>query len=670
MKISFPIILIIVLMMPLTSAYTLQVIGGNPFSAAASSPRGSAFNPAGDILATITGSTGSANLTIWERSGDVYTLSAAVTNTTGFGQPEGVVWLSDSLVVVGHSAGNMLTAWDYDSTTNALSAQGPTSHSPGTALAVRDVQTHAGLVIASTDSAASSAYEFTGGILTKSFNYPTHTGCATGGAIAANDEGTVITHECSTNGKSIQIVENIASVLTTVFTGGAIGGQNPASAQFNPVYENFVAVDFENIPGTIDGSIFIVKKNGQADWSIVENETAIGLDPTGLVWTPDGNFLIVQDAGGNTESYSFNNVTGLLTSSNIFGDVYPSASSEARPSFSSDDTHLVTANATSPFFVGYTSNIPITPVPPAPPNFVISHQNGFPFLEWDASSGADYYVVFRDTESHCDTCNGGNPLPLYTAQFNASDNLEYLDTDVVPDTTYYYRVRAIRYSDFGGLWTGELNITTDENLPPTVPLYLTVTLPKHFQINLNWTAPESSGTSPIIHYNIYRQTNDTMTPILYATSETLYFEDTQLACDTLGYNYSVSAENIVGEGPATEWTGWAQPTCRSGTLFGGENGPDSGQIYGPQGRQALAEQMGISPDSVSFLWGFLLLILLTMLGFAIGTDAGYPIPGSILGAITGIILATVWQMFPLGAVIFVGGTAIAAAALIYARGSE
>lgn len=191
---------------------------------------------------------------------------------------------------------------------------------------------------------------------------------------------------------------------------------------------------------------------------------------------------------------------------------------------------------------------------------------------------------------------------------------------------------------------------------PTAPQNFTATAGA-FENNLNWAPPLSNGSAPLLGYNIYRQDSITMTPALLATINATSYKDEPLPCTGIGYNYSVTSFNSVGEGPATPWSGFIFPLCRTNTLFGG----DDAQIYGPGGKTGLADALGISPTAAGFFWGFLILLGITITGYIVGSLAGFGIGGSLIGACIGLGLTTLWEMIPWWATLFI----VAVSAAIY-----
>jgi hypothetical protein len=81
--------------------------------------------------------------------------------------------------------------------------------------------------------------------------------------------------------------------------------------------------------------------------------------------------------------------------------------------------------------------VAVTGVPSAPTNLTASAGNAQVTLNWNASSGATSYNVYRGTAS-----NAENATPIYTGV----TTLNKTDTTVTNGTTYFYKVKAVNAS--------------------------------------------------------------------------------------------------------------------------------------------------------------------------------------------------------------------------------
>ncbi|MEO6477602.1 autotransporter-associated beta strand repeat-containing protein [Luteolibacter sp.] len=166
--------------------------------------------------------------------------------------------------------------------------------------------------------------------------------------------------------------------------------------------------------------------------------------------------------------------------------------------------------------------------PDAPLSLLASPGEGRVPLRWTSSFGATSYNVKRATAS-------GGPYPtIVTSLANPS----YLDTNVTPNTTYYYVVSAV--NSFGeGPDSPQDNVTTPPlPLPPTG----VTALPGIAQATLFWAA--SSGATS---YNVKRSTTSGSGYGTVGTTTPPSFTDTGLT-NGLTYYYVVSAVSAAGEG--------------------------------------------------------------------------------------------------------------------------
>jgi parallel beta-helix repeat protein len=95
----------------------------------------------------------------------------------------------------------------------------------------------------------------------------------------------------------------------------------------------------------------------------------------------------------------------------------------------------------------------------------------------------------------------------------------------------------------------EFPLTSPHVVLPGVPENLSWT-PDDSTIALEWDPPTFDGNAGITHYIIYRGNDTDHMEMLAAVENVTSFRDTNLT-NGMTYHYSVSAVNLVGEGPAT-----------------------------------------------------------------------------------------------------------------------
>ena len=81
-----------------------------------------------------------------------------------------------------------------------------------------------------------------------------------------------------------------------------------------------------------------------------------------------------------------------------------------------------------------------------------------------------------------------------------ADQTLYLDTDLMPGTTYYYRM----LTDATPADSGDSTVVNAKTVEaaPTRPLNVTATADGETAIDISWAAPMSNGGNAIVHYRI------------------------------------------------------------------------------------------------------------------------------------------------------------------------
>ena len=131
-----------------------------------------------------------------------------------------------------------------------------------------------------------------------------------------------------------------------------------------------------------------------------------------------------------------------------------------------------------------------------------------------------------------------------------STTLSYIDSNVVAGMTYYYVVKAVN-----SVGTSSASNEASSSIPSTVPsapTNLAAALATG-KITLTWSAPASSGSSPLTGYVIYRGTSSALTgQVSIGTSTATSYVDAMILKGT--YYYTVKAVSSVGSSPASTST--------------------------------------------------------------------------------------------------------------------
>jgi parallel beta-helix repeat protein len=186
------------------------------------------------------------------------------------------------------------------------------------------------------------------------------------------------------------------------------------------------------------------------------------------------------------------------------------------------------------------SGIPKTN-PSAPRNPYTIAANGYINLYWDApgdNGGAAItnYRIYRGEFS------GGETFLAQVPQITF-----YIDSDVVSENTYYYKISAVNIAGEGPL-SEETNATF--YFVPTKPTDLTENKGDSY-VNLSWEEPSSDGGSPVTGYLVYRNRTSDGTIVIFEVGNFLFFNDST-AKNGVTYEYIISAKNAVGEGPQSQ----------------------------------------------------------------------------------------------------------------------
>lgn len=168
-------------------------------------------------------------------------------------------------------------------------------------------------------------------------------------------------------------------------------------------------------------------------------------------------------------------------------------------------------------------------------------------LAWtDNALNEDRYVVERDTSATFSTPTAVELGPNATS---------YAATGLSPETTYYFRVRAVAASDASD-WSAAASAATQPAPPPAVPTGLTATAASPTEIALSWTDAASDETSYVVQRDTSTSFSSPVSTRLAAGTTT--YRETGLTPST-GYVYRVRAERGTSVSP---WSATATATTQ------------------------------------------------------------------------------------------------------------
>ena len=205
-----------------------------------------------------------------------------------------------------------------------------------------------------------------------------------------------------------------------------------------------------------------------------------------------------------------------------------------------------------------------TGTPPGPPRALRATAVGSSAIElsWSAplSSGSSAIIGYR-IESSSTRTGGWSDLVANTGNTRTT----YLDTGLAPNTSHYYRVSAINSFATGAPSNIDGDITPLD--VPNAPGRLTAEARGISAIELGWTRPSSSGTSPVTGYRIEWSSTSTgrwRSLVANTRSTTTRHTDDGLSPGTTRY-YRVAAISAAG---TSDWSNVADATTDDLTVPG------------------------------------------------------------------------------------------------------
>jgi fibronectin type 3 domain-containing protein len=170
-------------------------------------------------------------------------------------------------------------------------------------------------------------------------------------------------------------------------------------------------------------------------------------------------------------------------------------------------------------------------------------------INWSATTGADYYNVYRSNSS------GG----VYTS-VGTNLTTSYTNTSLSAGATYYYKVSA--HSAYGESSQSSFESATTR---PAAPAGASAVALSDSSIQITW-----NGVSGANNYTVYRAVSSDSAYIATGSSSTTSYTDTGLSTNT-GYYYKISAHGDGGESAQSAYisttTQIAVPTGVSATVL-------------------------------------------------------------------------------------------------------
>ena len=178
-------------------------------------------------------------------------------------------------------------------------------------------------------------------------------------------------------------------------------------------------------------------------------------------------------------------------------------------------------------------------VPFPPTTFTATGGSGQVSLSW--ASGGTGGSAITNYQIHRGTTSGS--LSLLTT---IGTNTTYTDANVNGGTTYYYQIRAVNAIGTSNPSAERSATPAASGTPPTEPWNVQVS-PANVQVGLSWSAPNSTGTSSITNYKIYRGTTSGSLSLLATIGTNTTYSDRQGLTNGVTYYYQISAVSAAGE---------------------------------------------------------------------------------------------------------------------------
>ena len=271
----------------------------------------------------------------------------------------------------------------------------------------------------------------------------------------------------------------------TVYRGTVSGGETS--------YANGITTNSYQDTGATNGATYYYKvtatnSGGTSGFSNEAFATPVSppLAPTSLTAAP-GNARVTLNWNASAGATSYTVYRGTVSGGETSYASGITTNSHQDTGVTNGTTYYYKVTATnSGGTSGFSNEAFATPVspPPAPTNLTATPGNAIVTLNWNISSGATSYTVYRGTAS------GGE-----TSYASGITTNSYQDTGVTNGTTYYYKVTATNIGGTSGFSNEAFGTPVS---PPAAPTSLTAS-PGNAIVTLNWNA--STGATS---YRVYR----------------------------------------------------------------------------------------------------------------------------------------------------------------------
>jgi len=287
--------------------------------------------------------------------------------------------------------------------------------------------------------------------------------------------------------------------------------------------------------------IYTSRINNAGTWSDWSDPVNVSLKPptatpaiqvsglkSSVLPAPDGSTTTALELPDGYESYTWKNAStnAVLSSDRIFEDVpvgsYKAAVQEKNGCSSNDSPIFNVVNSSGPQspdavsgFIGYATtqtDISLSWVDNPTPQFNETN-----------------FEVYRATSS-------GGPFKLVAKTAANSDS--YIDSNLTPNTNYYYLVRPINLSSAGPVSETITVKTQVDAIPPTAPTNLAITNVNGNSVSLSWTA--STDNVGVYRYDIFKN-GERVLALSNTTTATVY----NLTEDEV-YSFFIKARDVTG----------------------------------------------------------------------------------------------------------------------------